>query len=107
MTPRFKPAQNTVYGVRVVSSRFRRENDGRQLVTLVVEQKNLSYKLQQDPGNFVVRDEEGRRVVPLSEPPSTPLAAGESRQLNLEFQVQAKVATLELEGTLPLKLENR
>lgn len=106
-TPRFKPAQNHVYGVKVVSSRYRKENDGRELVSLVVEQKNLSYKLQDDPGNFILRDVEGRRVAPLTEAAVSPLAAGESRRLSLEFQVQAKVATLELEGALPLKLENR
>lgn len=84
--------------------------EGKQWVAAKVTQKNLSFVLQVEPGIFALRDRDGKRYPAVSQ--HTQLAEesippGEKRQGVVVFELPdtAIPTRLELEGTMPLKVD--
>lgn len=83
---------------------------GKKYVVVSVAQKNLSHVLQVEPGNFALRDTNGKRHAHdqrLSQIEPISLAPGDVNVGRLVFEIPSDVqpARIELEGTLPLKID--
>ncbi|MCA9790510.1 MAG: DUF4352 domain-containing protein [Candidatus Eremiobacteraeota bacterium] len=84
--------------------------EGKQWVAAKVTQKNLSFVLQVEPGIFALRDRDGKRypaVAQHTQLAEDSLPPGENRQGVVVFELPdtAIPSRLELEGTMPLKVE--
>lgn len=103
-----KSAQNKIFEVSVGGAALARSSkDG--LLTLKLQQKNLSPVAQANLGSFAIRCSDGTRVEPVrsrSYLPGKALAPGQARDGELVFRLprEATPKSLELEGTSPLSL---
>ncbi len=100
--------QNSVFSVAVQEAKLA-ESQSDTLLTVRLEQKNLSVVSQANLGNFALRCSDGSRLEPIptrSFLPVGTLAPGQAREGELTFRLPAKAEprSLELEGTIPLSV---
>ncbi len=100
--------KNNVFEVAVQSARLA-ESAGETLLSVKLEQVNLSVVPQSNLGSFALRCQDGSRIEPVrtrSFLPEGTLAPGQQREGELLFRMPGSAVprSLELEGTIPLSV---